>query len=55
MHGDMGWLCSMYGTDGERICNLGPIIDGKSEIRIHLENTRVQAKILLKCILKTHS
>jgi hypothetical protein len=45
----------MYGTDGESICNLGPIIDGKPEIIIHLGNTRLQAKILLKCILKAHS
>jgi hypothetical protein len=55
MHGDTRWLCSMYGTDGEHIYNLDPIINGKSEIRIHLNNTRVQAKIILKCILKTHS
>ena len=51
MRGDMGCLCSMYGAVGERIYNLGPIIGGKSEKRIHLESTREQAKIILKCIL----
>ena len=46
-----GGYVAYIGQMRERLYNLGPIIDGESEVRSHLENTRVQAKIILKGII----